>query len=608
MKRVLLFIFVAVLVVLPLIPQTPEFWVNQMNTIGIASLVVLGLVILTGVAGMTSFGQAAFVGIGAYATAYLSTSLGLSSWMGLLTGMLAAFVVAYLLGQITLRLSGHFLPLGTIALGLSFYYMFGNMEFLGRHDGIPGVVPIEIFGVSLLKARYIYFLIWACVLLSLWLSVNLLNSRPGRAIRALKNGASMAESFGVNTHHSKMIAFVYAALLASLAGWLYAHEQRAVSPSTFGLNYSIEYLFMAMIGGAVSVWGSILGSAMVVFLRDQIQQYSPHLFASQVNVEMIIFGILMILILHYARDGLLPIIFRLKDKMLGRSEGKNHQLDLDGEIEPLLRRRRPQKGEVVLEVDTIRKVFGGLVAVNDISFNVRAGQIMGLIGPNGAGKSTSFNLITGILPLSSGQVKFMGQDISRLSARQIAALGVGRTFQHVQLLPEMTVLENVALGAHLRAKTGVLRSLFHLERASEKQLLKEAKIQCERVGLGEFLYEKAGNLALGKQRIVEVARALALDPTLLLLDESAAGLRYKEKQDLAQVLSDLREEGMSILLVEHDMDFVMRLTNHLVVMDFGTHIAEGSPEKIQNNPVVIEAYLGSVDDELVQYSPKEVNA
>lgn len=195
MQKIFLAAFVAILIAVPLVPSTPEFWVNQLNTIGIASLVVLGLVILTGVAGMTSFGQAAFVGMGAYATAYLSTSLGYSPWIGLLAGLCIAFVIAYILGQITLRLSGHFLPLGTIALCLIFFYLFGNMEFLGRHDGLPGIVPIEIFGISLLHARYIYFLIWGVVLLSIFLSMNLLNSRTGRAIRSLKKWSGNGRVF-----------------------------------------------------------------------------------------------------------------------------------------------------------------------------------------------------------------------------------------------------------------------------------------------------------------------------------------------------------------------------------------------------------------------------
>ncbi|PJX26221.1 metal-dependent hydrolase [Advenella sp. S44] len=627
MKKWPVLVFILLLALLPIVPGVPEFWINQLNAIGIASLVVIGLVVLTGVGGLTSFGQATFVGIGAYATAWLTATMGGSPWLGLVLGIVLTLLLAFVLAQVTLRLSGHYLSLATIAVCLIFYYLYGNMPFLGRHDGIPGIPPISLFGYRLLQAQSIYYLIWLMVLLAAWTAINLLDSRSGRAIRAIKNGEKMAASFGIYTFHYKVIAFVYAAVLAGLAGWLYAHEQRAVSPSTFGINYGIEYLFMMVVGSVSSVWGGIFGAAVILTLKDQIQDIAPRLFDTSTNFELIVFGVLVVLVLHHAREGLWPIVTRFfsgaADKrkataapaaqwwshadLLEKNGKPGHggasnggpghaSPGHDGAHKDPKSNGAADNSAPLLKVEAARKEFGGLVAVNDISFCVDAGQIVGLIGPNGAGKSTTFNLITGVMPLTNGSIAFRGKPLKSASAQQIARLGIARTFQHTQLLPQMSVLENVALGAHLRCSAGAIRSILRLDRHDEAALLREAATQLERVGLGDCLFELAGNLSLGKQRIVEVARALALDPTLLLLDEPAAGLRYMEKRELAAVLSALRDEGMSILLVEHDMDFVMKLTNHLVVMDFGTKIAEGTPSQIQQNDKVLQAYLGGIDD------------
>ncbi|MES1163373.1 MAG: ABC transporter ATP-binding protein, partial [Rhizobacter sp.] len=256
-------------------------------------------------------------------------------------------------------------------------------------------------------------------------------------------------------------------------------------------------------------------------------------------------------------------------------------------------RERAPAGEVVLDVQAARKEFGGLVAVNDVSFQVRAGQILGLIGPNGAGKSTTFNLVTGVLPATRGAVLLRGEAIHGLPSRRIAARGVARTFQHVKMIAGMTVLENVALGSYLRTKSGSLAAVLRLDRDEERRAFAEAEKQLRRIGMDGQMHELAGNLALGPQRLMEIARALATDPSLLLLDEPAAGLRHKEKQALADVLRQLKSEGMSLLLVEHDMDFVMGLTDRIVVMEFGTKLIEGTPEEVQASPVVRAAYLGT---------------
>jgi branched-chain amino acid transport system permease protein len=247
----------------------------------------------------------------------------------------------------------------------------------------------------------------------------------------------------------------------------------------------------------------------------------------------------------------------------------------------------------LLQVTNLGKSFGGVKAVDGISFELAPGELLALIGPNGAGKSTTFNLITGVLSLTSGQVHWRGEAIGGLPSRAIAREGISRTFQHVKMIPEMTVLENVALGGYLRGASGTTRAMLRLDREEERRLFAEAERQLARIGMADRMHELAGNLALGPQRLMEIARALCTDPALLLLDEPAAGLRHKEKQALADVLRQLKDEGMSLLLVEHDMEFVMGLTDRIVVMEFGTKLMEGTPAQVQASPKVRAAYLGT---------------
>ncbi len=399
----------------------------------------------------------------------------------------------------------------------------------------------------------------------------------------MRRGHIAAEAFGVSTARAKLFVFIYAAVLAGLSGWLYAHFQRAVNPTPFGIDAGIEYLFVAVVGGAGHVWGAVLGAAIVTVLKYVLQDTLPALFQTRLQLETIVFGMLLVLLLQVAPSGVWPRLATLVPM-------KRRERDGTGGALP----QRDKRGDArtLLAVRKLTKRFGGLAAVNDISFDVTAGQILALIGPNGAGKSTTFNMITGVLKPTSGTITLDGLRIDEATPQAIARLGVARTFQHVKLVPDMSVEENVALGAYLRGHASALASMLRLDRADEVALLTEARRQLARVGLAEAAHLPAASLPLGQQRLVEIARALANDPVLLLLDEPAAGLRHREKTELAELLRKLRDEGVTVVLVEHDMGFVMDIAERIVVLDFGTKIAEGTAGEVRTNPAVIAAYLG----------------
>src|SRR3978361_65066 len=360
-KRLRLLIFALVMAAIPFIPGVPPFWIVLLDNIGLASLVAMGLVLLTGVGGLTSFGQAAFCGFGAYTTAVLTTTYGWSRWLWLPLSLLVSGIAAVLLGIVTVRLSGHSLPLGTIAWGIGLFYLFSKLEFLGRNDGIQGIPPLSIGSLRMIDPGTIYFAIWIAVLVSALLTMHRLDSRTGRAIRALRRGHIAGEAFGVQTPRAKLLVFIYAAVLSGLSGWLYAHFQRSANPTPFGAQAGIEYLFIAVVGGAGYVWGGVLGAAIVVILKEVLQSYLPYLFHGEGQLETIVFGILLVGLLQLAPTGVWPWLMSLMPFEFGRKRP-------DTKVAPLAHIRPNLESGTLLQIDSARKQFGGVIAVNNVSF------------------------------------------------------------------------------------------------------------------------------------------------------------------------------------------------------------------------------------------------
>ncbi len=561
--------------------------------IGLFSLIVIGLTLLGGYAGQISLGQAAFYGIGAYVAAIATLHLSITPLLALPLAAGSAAMIAYLIGAPIFVLRGHFLVLGTLGLNILIDVLIRNLQTLtGGPTGLTGIPPVSIGGVTVTGDRPYYYFIWTLVLVTLWLGRNLIASRVGRALAAIRSSEVAAATLGINPAYYKSRVFALSAALAGVAGALYVYYLSFVSPSPFAFNFSIDLLVMSVLGGIFHLPGAVLGTAIVTVLREALRTVMPQLLGSGASAEyeIIVFGLLLAAVVIFSPSGVWPAVASL----LRLDTGARRPAILVPSEELAANPPGPRVAAdgVILQVDALRKRFGGLLAVNNLSFTVRAGQIFAIIGPNGAGKTTAFNLVSGVLRATSGTITLRGQSLLNLPPHRIAELRVARTFQTPKIFGDLTVLENVMVGLHRQTTTGFVRGMLGLGWREDADAATRALGYLALVELTPQAAQLAGSLPFGAQRRLELARALATSPSLMLLDEPASGLSAVERRALVRLIRRIRNDGVTVLLVEHDVSLVMEVADRILVLNYGEQIAEGVPQEVRTNPRVVGAYLG----------------
>lgn len=579
---------IAAVVLLPL-TTTNGFYLKVMFLIGVNYLAASGLNVLVGFTGQKSLGHAGLFAVGAYTVALLTTKAGWNPWAAFIASGVVAGFFGVVIALPALRVKGPALAMVTIAFGIVVEKIVSEwQDVFGGQAGIYGVVPPMLFGgVRLGPKEWVWFAATLGILAHLSIRA-LVMGKYGRAFRAVNTAEVAAESVGVSVYRFKVLAFVISAVTCGLAGALIAQQNQYISSDFITFGLSIFFLLIVLFGGS-SIYGPILG-AIVLTLLDAFLARWPHL-------QHFTYGALLLFALYVMPDGLSGMLRTVARRVMPKL------------FAPRMFEQNPQPWRLradevaapdrpLLKAENLYKAYGGVIPTNRVSIDIKTGHIHSLIGPNGAGKTTLLNILSGVIAPDSGSFEFNGRTISGLPANKICSLGLARTFQNLKLFGNMSVLENVQVGLHSRLDSGFLSCLLGTPAARREERLTttEALQVLDFVGLREKANELAGSLAYGLQRRLEIARALATHPRLLLLDEPAAGLNPQETQDLIEVISRIRDLGITILLIEHHMDLVMAISDHVIVLDYGEKIAEGTPTEVQNNPRVIAAYLGDDED------------